>query len=217
MVTCHIASLPDREQSLKLVLDAITPQVDRVYVMLNGHERPPQFIYKYSNVWYELLDNSLGDAAKFLKVNNQEGICAFLDDDLIVPNGYIRDLHVGLQKYGGVVSLHGKLYPSRATHYKGFVGNFRCLNTVKYDVRVDVIGTGCMMYDNREVKVDLSDFPYRNMADLLFSKICHERDISMTVLAHRYGYLKYCPPKSTIWNTTKDYSKHNEILQSFLK
>lgn len=217
MITCHIASIGERESSLRLVLNAISPQVERVYVSLNNYISVPEWIYQYKNVWTELLDNSLGDASKFLKVNTQAGICLFLDDDLIVPKGYVNDMVKGLKKYGGAVSLHGKVYTRPVTHFKKGFANYRCLNTVSQDVSVEVIGTGCVAFDNQEVKISLEDFPYRNMADILFSKVCYERGIPMTVLKHKYGYLRYIPQKTTIWMQAKDCTIQTRILQIFLK
>lgn len=218
MITCHIASIGERKESLRLVLNAVSPQVERVYVSLNNYDSVPTWLYQYGNVWHESLNNSLGDASKFLKVNAQDGICMFLDDDLIVPKTYVKDMLKGLKRYGGAVSLHGKIYNRPIVHFKKGFANYRCLNTVDHDVTgIEVLGTGCMIFDNQEVKISLEDFKFRNMADILFSKVLYERGIPMTVLKHRYGYLRYIPQKTTIWMQAKDCTIHTAILKSFLK
>ena len=218
MITCHIASIGERKESLRLVLNAVSPQVERVYVSLNDYDSVPTWLYQYGNVWHEMLNNSLGDASKFLKVNSQAGECVVLDDDLIVPRGFVKDMMGGLKKYGGAVSLHGKIYNRPIVHFKKGFANYRCLNTVDHDVTgIEVLGTGCMIFDNQEVKIDLSNFPHRNMADILFSKVLYGRGIPMTVLKHRYGYLRYIPQKTTIWMQTRDCTQHTLLLQSYLK
>lgn len=216
MITCHIASLIEREESLKRVICAILPQVDRIYVSLNNYKDKPDWLAKEHKVHCELLDNSLKDTAKFLFIHEVEGPCLVWDDDLVLNNTTVRYLELGLMKYGGVVSLHGKRYPRPVENFKRWSANYRCLGTVAEDVSCDVIGTGCMMFDNRQVKLDLSVFDHPGMADVTFSRFCHKQNISMTVLKHPANYLTYIAPVETLWRTTKDFSLHTKLIKEFL-
>ena len=216
MITAHIASIPDREQSLQMVVNAIAPQVNRTIVALNGYTEVPEWLRNMRNVDAEILDNSLKDCAKFLHINDEKGVCFVLDDDLIVPSHYVRYLFYHLQEYGGAVSLHGRIYPRPIEHFRRWVVNCRCLGTVKENMTVDLIGTGCMAFDNTDIGVDDSVFEYPGMADITFSRLCHRQGKRMTVLAHPAHYLTYIAPQSTIWRTTRDFSLHNKLLNEFL-
>ena len=66
MIIAHIATIPERVGSLELVVGSLLAQVDKLWVMLNGHTEVPSFLRQLRNVQYEILDNSLGDAAKWL-------------------------------------------------------------------------------------------------------------------------------------------------------
>lgn len=220
MITAHIATIPSRESSLRLVLNAISPQVDKIYVSLNGYQVEPDWLHTIRNVEAEIYDNSLGDSAKLIKCFPCQGICFVLDDDLTPSPNLIHWMQWGLNKYKGVVGLHGRIYPRPVTHFKKWVANYRCLGNVAEDIQnIDLIGTGVMMFDNRQVKLDNSVFEYKNMLDVLFSRLCHKQGIPMTILKHNSTYLKYIPPIDghTIWRDTKDYSIQTEILNSFLK
>lgn len=217
MLTAHIASIPDRVQSLRAVVQAISPQVNRTIIALNGYTEVPVWLRNMRNVDCEILDNSLKDCAKFRHINDEPGVCFVLDDDLVVPEHYVRYLFYSLQDLGGVISLHGRIYSRPVTHFRRWVANYRCLGTVKENVTVDLIGTGCMAFDNTQVKVDDTIFNYAGMADIGFSRLCHEQGIRMTVLAHPANYLTYITPQSTIWRSVKDFSSHTKLLQEFLK
>ena len=221
MISCHIATIPERENSLRQVLAAIVPQVGKTYVSLNGYQVKPDWFHTIRNVECELLDNSLADSAKFLHVNDEPAICFFLDDDLIVSPNYVRYMLNGLNKYGGAVSLHGRKYVKPVKSFRrNFTANYRCLGNVANDERVQLLGTGCMAFDNRQVKLDSSVYEHRLMADVLFSRFCTYNNIPMTVLSHKAGqYLKYIPPADgkTIWRSTTEDSIQTKIMNSFLK
>ena len=178
MISCHIASLPERESSLRQTINSIYKQVSKIYVSLNGYPQEPNWLTEMYNTKCITLDNSLGDAAKFLNCWDEPAICLVLDDDLIVPKDYVQYMINGLAKYGGAVSLHGKKYSTRPIeHYRrNFTANFRCLNTVLEDSKVDIIGTGIMAFDNTQVKFDKSLLEHKNMADVLFAKLTVKTD-----------------------------------------
>jgi hypothetical protein len=219
MVTCHIASLPERELSLQKTIFSVYNQVDKIYVALNGHPSIPRWLDSMPKVSYEVLDNSLGDSARYLHVNDDKGLCFILDDDLSVCPTYCAYLAQGVKRYDGVVSLHGRKYFAPVRSFKQWAGNYRCLGTVSEDVKVTVIGDGCCAFDNERLKVHISDFKMRNMANLFLSKIATQQGIPMMVLKHGADWLEYTPPKDnkTIWRTTSNYDYQTELLKSFIK
>jgi len=213
-IAVYIASVPDREHMLGEVVASIRPQVDSVFVALNNYDHVPPFL---SEGEYVMLDNSRSDGAKFYDAEHREGYVFTLDDDLAVPPGYVLLLKNKVDQYGSVVSLHGKIYPRPVTHFRRTSAVYRCLNTVASDVKVDLIGTGCMAYHTDIIKVKYNDFPIGGMADVWFSKVARHQGVDMYVIAHKRGYLRYLYPTNTIWQNMGQATKQTEVLKSFLK
>jgi hypothetical protein len=193
--------------------------VDEVFLVLNyGDEEAPDYLTKYSNVWWVISDNSQGDAMKFSMAHIPNQVYLGCDDDIIYPSGYAEYMVAGIKKWEGLVSLHGRDYPRPITSFKNWIMNHRCLGNIEYDWwQVDMIGSGCCAFDTNKLKVSLEYFNTKNMADLWLSKLATEQNIPMIVLAHAKDYLTYIPQINTIWRSTRDYSEHTKILQSFIK
>ena len=219
MILCGIASLPSREENLRLVLKAISPQVDRVYVALNSYTRIPEWASEFDNVYFELFDNSRGDSMKMAWCPPKGNYYLPLDDDLEVPNGYVDYMIEGVNRYNGLVSLHGKTYLPDFVSFKRWAGNYRCLGSVSEDIpHINVIGSGICAFHTDRLRVSLADFKRPNMADVWLSKLSTDQGVPMVVLKHDMGYLKYLePPDSTIWQNTRDYSYHESVMRSFIK
>jgi hypothetical protein len=217
--TCvGIASIPSRTKNLEKVLDSLTNQVDEIQLVLNYGEHPvPAFLNKYSNVWWYVATGERGDAMKFAYADKCKGYFFPCDDDLIFPDGYVAYLKTGVDHYDGLVSLHGRNYITPVTSFMKWSENYRCLGMVTEDAKVNLIGSGCCAFHTDKLKVTLSDFKQKNMADLFLSKLATEQQVPMMVLKHAKDYLTYTHPLTTIWRSTKDYSAHTEILKSFVK
>ncbi len=218
MITIGIASIPSREDGLHHTLISLVLQADVIYVGLNGYARLPEWILNYPNVVPYFADNSKGDAEKFRYVDRNNGYYLAADDDLIFPKMYVKDMIKAVDKYNGLVSLHGRTYLSPVKSFKQWAGNYRCLNTVSEDVKVNLIGSGCCAFHTDRLKISIGDFFYPNMADCYLSRQAYLQGVPMIVLAHRKDCLRYCPPKDkkTIWNTTRNYNVHTKVLQSYL-
>jgi len=216
-ITAHLASVPERALSLCMVLKSIFNQVDHIYVALNGYLEIPTYCEEFRNVIFRIMDNSLGDAAKFAFLPGVTGLVLICDDDLQYSSQYVRIMRQKVMQYNCPCSLHGKVYPHPVESYKQIKENYHCLNGVVGDHRVDIIGTGTLVFDTSMVKLSLADFPIPNMADVWFSKLCWEQDIPMMAVEHKAGFVRYIRPQSTIWHNTKDYSNHVRILNNFLK
>lgn len=212
-----ISTIPSRENTLELVINSILPQVDLLYVALSGYKHIPEFLEKNRKIVAVVNDNERGDAAKFT-LAYVSGVNYFtFDDDLIYPPEYVTYMLKGIKQFGGVVCLHGRIYPRPVVSFKKWIVNYRCLGDVIQDVNVDIGGTGVMAFNTDDLNVSLDDFKHANMADVYFSKLAHEQKVSITVLKHKKDFLKYIPQKKTIWMNMRDVSIQTKISQEFLK
>lgn len=217
-ITAQVASLPDRVKTLEDMVFSILPQVDHLFVGLNNYTEVPPFLLGNSKISYKLLDNSLGDAAKFLDVENLSGYVFTCDDDLVYPKDYVQYMKSKVDKYKGVVSLLGKVYPRPVTSFRrGYSELYRCLGTVTGDHVVDVVGTGAMAFHTTHLKAHTKDFKVPNMADIWLSKIAHEQGVPLIAVEHRAKYVSHKTYEWRIWTKDGHDSYQTELLNEFLK
>jgi len=223
MVTIGIASIPERSDGLKKVLDSLIGKVDEIFLTLNYcHYAAPKYLENYSNVVWNISNNTYGDAAKFALADVIHGYYLTCDDDLIYPPDYVQNMVEACDKYHCIVTHHGKTYEGYRpiqSYRRSFTVNARCLNTCSGDRWLHVPGTGCMAFNTCDFKISLADFEYPNMADVIVAREAHKQGVKIMGLKHDAGWIKYIPPKdkNTIWQTSQDDTIQTRILNSFLK
>jgi hypothetical protein len=219
MITTALASVPQREGLLEVVVNSLAPQSDQVFVALNGYKEIPKFLLNMPNVKYDLLDNRLGDAAKFYHVAEVDGYYLSCDDDLQYPNGYCQYMISKVKQYNCIITLHGRQYKNRPIRAfkRGWTLNYHCLHTYDYDTELDLGGTGVMAFDTAIFRPKLSEYKVKNMADIWTAKQAHEQGIKIMGVAHKNTFLRYLNPVETIWRSSPDDTVQTSILKTFLK
>jgi hypothetical protein len=219
MITVGIASIPARVDNLERVLDSLTEQVDTINLVLNGYEHVPEYLNKYKNVWWWVHENE-GDAMKFALADAVDGYYFSCDDDLKYPPYYCRYMISKIDKYKCICTLHGRRYDERpiTSFARNITTNVRCLNTWDSDIEVHVGGSGCMAYHTDFFKLSLSDFPYRNMADIQVALAAKNQGVKIVALSHPREYLEYLDPgRDTISKNTRTDKIQTEILNKILQ
>jgi len=220
MTTFGIATLKERENTFIKTIGSIYNQVDHIIAVLNLYETVPDWLKGLPKVKAVIGDNSLGDAGKFLEVERCDDYYFSGDDDLYYPATYVSDMINAIDKYHCIVTLHGKIFAKRPiySYHKSFTTNIHCLRACERDTEVDVGGSGVMAFNTKDIKLNISEFKYPNMADIWVGKIAHEQGVKIMALAHQRNYLRYLHPKGdTIWHLTKKDPYQTEVLNSFLK
>lgn len=212
MITAKIASLPKRERLLKRTVESLRPQVDNIFVALNGYQHTPDFL-DFGE--YVHLDNSTGDAAKFYDIENINGYVLTCDDDLIYPPNYVSYMIRGLHRHNAITTLHGKVYPRPVTTFKNTKLSVQCLRNLYEDVKVEVPGTGVLCFHTDMIDLNYKDFKLPNMADIWMGKFAHEQNVDIVALAHDASYLTYQHPNFTVYKAEKKkgFELQNKLLQ----
>ena len=218
MITAHIASLPERVKTLEKTVNSLLPQVDYIFVSLNNYEEIPFFLND-NKIISTLCDNSLGDAAKFLRVNDFHGYVFVCDDDIIYPDNYVDYMISKIESCKGVVSLLGKEYSKRPikSFRKGYTEIHRCLVPVEGDHEVDVCGTGAMAYHSDDIDVNVDDFLSRNMADIWMARLAYEQGVKLFAVEHDRDFIEHITYPNRIWVGTVDDTVQTMVLNTFLK
>ena len=97
-----LATIPSRESTLRYVIDSILPQVDHLYVAFNDYSELPIWLTEYPQKLHFFLTgkDNMSDAEKFRLVEEfEDAIYCSIDDDLIYPPFYVKNLIRGIQVY----------------------------------------------------------------------------------------------------------------------
>ena len=226
LVICGIATIKERKENLKLTVDSLINQVDKLIIYQNGYYDNTDFL---NNEKIEVLSSlitgiDMGDAGKFFKVGEYKEYFYYLsvDDDLIYPPDYVNNLISNLKKYDNkvIVSHHGRIMKENPkSYYKDFEVGFRCLDEVTDEIEIDFGGTGVMGFHTSTVKnLTFDMFKSPNMADIWVGKYAKENNIPIIILKHNEGWLKTSLNKSetnTIFRKyLNDHTIQNQIIQS---
>jgi len=220
MRTVGIASLPERQEHLILVVNSLLPQVDKVYIALNNYSHIPQQLQDNPKISATICDNSLGDGAKFLHVDRIDGMYFSCDDDIIYPANYCGYMESKAKQYGCIVTLHGRRYDKPILKSRrSFTLNYHCLHTYKEDMELHLGGTGVMCFDTSVFRPAISRFLEPNMADIWVAKQANEQGIRIMGVAHKNTYLRYLHQNKTIWTTCTPEKEayQTAVLKNFLK
>jgi hypothetical protein len=219
MIIAGIASIPEREESLKKTVQSLYKHVDKIFIWLNEYDHPPLIEDPDKKIYFNTGSN-LGDSGKFFGAHLNIGASFYYlacDDDLIYDGeSYVHLMIEGVKKYGCPVSLHGKIYGEFTLNWRKPVLNYRCLDVVTKDVEVDVVGTGVLAFSSEFMGVYTTMFHRPNMADLWFSYAAKKIGLPLMVLAHPEGIVTYMPQKDTLWKRREDEEFKTELVNKIL-
>ena len=200
-----MAMLPDRFPGSLLSVESILPQVDRLFLCLNGFTSiPDQLVHEKIEVWH--CGENLGDAGKFFWPPGNYRAFLTLDDDLIYPSTYVEYFLTASELFQDVIlTHHGHIVPNRVDDYWADCKTVaRCLRKNDENVRVDIPGTGVAYFPEHIYKQFQPNKDW-NRSDLYAYGQMKRLDVRAYALRHPADYFGYiAPPRgTTIWEQTQ--------------
>lgn len=194
-VVAAVASIPSRVLSLKDTVNSILPQVDRLFVYLNGYVDVPSFL-KDERIEVILdFEGRNAAAAKLYWLSKVKAYYFSIDDDIIYPSDYCEKTIDNYKNnaVGAVVSYHGKNLKPLAGHQRlDRKEMFLFEKELKINTRAHVLGTGVMMVDTRKINLPLFEVAshHPRAIDLAVSTFLREKGIARYVLKKDSEWLK---------------------------
>lgn len=209
-----MASLPDRLDCVEQVIHSLYDQVDKLVLGLNNYTEIPSFL-KLKKIEAYLLDNSLGDAAKFYKVDEYKNDYYFAcDDDIIYPNNYCEVLIEKSKQHNAIVGVHGvQLIKPVSSYYKNRKV-FHCLHPLENDIQVDLLGSGACLIDTSLLNISVNDFKIPNMADIWLGDLCNTQNVKSVVIQRGDKWLKYCSEMDDKWTIYDEFKNKKDDIQT---
>lgn len=229
-----MATIQNRESSLKVTLLSLTKQCDNIYVYLNDYERIPQWLSSklFPNV-VPLLGNQekgdLGDAAKFYAVKDlTDGYFISVDDDILYADNFVKTMVEFNREFNGNIlcTTHGRRLGDEQVPIQGYFQNrhpntklFHGFHDVAQPEFVHFGGTGSMCFDLSKKRPPHDIFEKTpNNADIWVGIHAQETQTPIVVVPHTESWLKstdLVDIQNTIWwdahkvDTPKYLINHN--------
>ena len=187
-----IASIPDREESLRRVVASLLPQVDRLNVYLNGYGQVPPFLDQPKIFVARSEEHGdVGDAGKFFWLGIPVEYFLTCDDDIIYPSDYVRRTIAAIERYGrrAVIGWHGSVLRDGFRDYYEDRTILSFYRNVERDTSVHILGTGTVGFCPSSIRIAPADFRLPNMADVWFGLVGQQQHVPFIVVAHGAGEL----------------------------
>lgn len=189
-----IASIPQRVNCLEQTINSLIDQVDGLGVFLDKYDYVPKFLKGNNKVTYKMssdFSREIGDAGKFYWVDDFDGYYFTCDDDLIYPKDFVERIvkRIKFYNYPIVVGWHGSLILEPFANYydKDSRRVFSFGGPRPYDTPIHILGTGCMGFHTKHIKVSFKDFKTPNMADIYFAVLGQDQKVPFVVIEHKRG------------------------------
>lgn len=176
-IVAGMATVAGNEEALRAAVMSLLPQVDHLYLYLNGYSSVPAFLNGRSkvSVCLDADGKRYGDAGKFWGLaQSPEAIYLSCDDDIAYPADYVEVMVAELAQTRGraVVGVHGALItqPCEGYYRDGSRTVFHFERPLMRRRRVHVLGTATCVFHTGVVAVTLEAFELANMADIWLAK-----------------------------------------------
>lgn len=218
-----MASIPSRAAVLGAVLDKIMPQVDRLHLFLHGYADVPSVARRAGVLTYLAgKDHPYRASGKFFGLGQESQPCLYccFDDDIYYRRGYVRRLRRGLIAHGGraVVGFHSIVFDKAGAGYRAQRRQVFWHGSLR-DIRVDTLGTGTIAFRSDLLPIDVTDWRYGDMDDLMFAQDLARRGIQLISLSRLPGLLWPAirtQPDSLFYLMKQDSSRHDTEMQQLI-
>lgn len=173
MVRAQMATFPPREGIFRKVVNAVLPQVDRLFIVFNGYDAVPADIAADPRIEAVVPDRDLRDVGKFWFPPGPDDIVFLIDDDLGYPPDYVALSIERAHQIGWDEHVFGYL----GFNYRGEdpTGRERRWKPIKFIARlghptgVRMLGTGTVVARGDAVPPVDSMAPFSGHADIGFA------------------------------------------------
>jgi hypothetical protein len=220
-----MATMPSRAASFERALPHILPQVERLYLFLDGHRGVPACAADPKVVPLFAADFvELHASGKFLgaALHGGDHLYATFDDDILYPRGHVARLAAALARREGraVVGVHGTLFRPPYASYARDRRNIHFQSRLWFERIVDQVGTGTSALVPALLPVDPRGWGVSNMCDLMIALTAAR--VGFPCVAIRRSSPVLAPIErlqpGSIWEATRrDDSRHKPYLEELMR
>lgn len=219
-----LATMPTRADTAEIAIASILPNVDKLYVFLDGFSQVPDYFNaKKITLFRSQEEGDLRANGKFLGLSKacEKDVYVCFDDDLKYPRNYTAWLKFNM-KYlpeRAAVGIHGSVFHKEihSYHDRGvFIGK----KAQWIPRRVDVLATNACMHCVRHMQFDVKKWSKVNMVDLHFATEAFNAGIKLWTIPRYANWVRYLQEEqsdSIFSRLLKDDSEQIKMLKSLLR
>lgn len=222
-----IATMPSRGTLFNVLSNVISQEeVNSIHIILNSfteeHINIVKNYYKeHNNISIYSRENKKGSLERFYPIESCDSeYVAIIDDDIIYPADYLKNMINNCNKLNAVVSMHGRVYGIEKlnNYYSGVKELYHFASKVDTIKKVDIVGVGCCLFkrslfSTKKLNNFYKETSYSNMSDLCFSHFLNKNSIEKYVLPHIKSYLK--PIKTNGFSVCEAYKDNCPVQTKF--
>lgn len=220
-----IATMPTRVAGLALVIADILPQLDRLYVYLDGHETVPACVrHPKIVVLRSQMEGPWWSSGKFLGLERERLDCVYctFDDDIRYSPDHVERLVAGLVRYDGeaLVGFHASFFYGPCRSYNGDRLLFPFMNGLLRDMEVDMLGSATTAMLPERLPIAVRSWPYLDIDDFMLSLAAERSGVRRMALARPVGYMRAIAigqQDSLTVQTAFDDSRHARYMNLLLE
>jgi hypothetical protein len=225
MIRAHLASFPPRRRLLRKTCEAILPQVDHLFVVLNGYEEIPGYLAKDARVTAVIPDRDVKDAGKFWFTPAPDDIVFTIDDDIGYPPDYVARTLAQLEAIGpaeNVVGYQGNIYVGPREAPETAWDNYLFHQQAPAVLGASILGTGTLCARGSSIPPLSEIEPYAGACDIPFCQWLFRKGILPWILPRDAGWLTNDLPRnlrdSSLFITVarKGHDAYRGLLWSFV-
>jgi hypothetical protein len=220
-----IATMAGRKATFLRVLAAIRPQVEHVFVYLDGYDATPPELAGLDRVSIRHAQQvgDLHGASAFLCLQELARPCVVVavDDDIAYPPDYVAYMAGVLDRVGhaAIIGVHGRIFlpPHQSYIRDGQLLHFAA--ALEQPRHVHVLGTGTSAFVSSQFAVDPRRWDRNDMNDLYVALEAQQRGLPRIAVSRPAGWLRpYAEnqPDSLWAKTQADDSEHSRRMRALL-
>lgn len=228
-ITVLLATVKEREEVLKVVLERIYQQLDdkyfdygiEIHLVLNYYTEVPEWIKGLAwNVTPHLNSQNKNAHDAIWQYMPKDGYVFICDDDLYYPDNYFEKLIQCIERHNrkAVVTAHGSNIVPPVKDYLTCRNTYGFSDELERDIYVDMAGVGTTAFHASTIQPKLHEFVVPFCRDLYFSILCAKNQIKIVSPQRPFGWIAPLKtPGDTVWDMTNSNTKLQGLKNRILK
>ena len=220
-----VATMPSRQKTFQKVLPLMAPQVDHIFVFLDGFDVIPSHLVAMPNVTI-IRSQDAGEyhaAGRFLclRLLKEPSVVVPFDDDIRYPRNYVARLVKALAAVNGdaVVGFHGTTFKPPYKNYVRDSHRYYYLHGQLTTKQVDQLGAATVAFCSDRLNFDVRNWKTFRSNDVLLAQEAKNKHLPMFCIPRPWFWMRpYLEPqKYSIWAEAKrDPTEKSALMRELI-